>query len=373
MKVKKIVVNDMPEAMTKIKEELGQNAVILNSRSIEKGGFLGFFTKKKLEVTAAIDPDLRGPKEKFNPRQPAPPASDQRKSPALSQEIDQLRSAVNKLQSQSAVPKHSGIYPGPLNQVASCLEKEGVQSTYIQEVMEKLTKQYYREDNHHAIDLKDWTQSALTEILAHTRFQTSGFETRYVNVVGPTGVGKTTTLAKMASRAVIHDQKKVAFITTDTYRIAAVEQLKTYAKILNVPVEVAYTIDDFSEAQRKLLDYDLIFIDSAGRNFRDADYVEQLIGVIDFSMDMQTHLVLALTSKYEDMADIIEQFKLIQPDRIIFTKWDETSTYGAIVNVMKETALPISYITTGQDVPDDLEVANKQKLIDQLVRKLPHG
>jgi flagellar biosynthesis protein FlhF len=193
------------------------------------------------------------------------------------------------------------------------------------------------------------------------------FSKKYINVAGPTGVGKTTTLAKMAAECVIKHKKKVAFITTDTYRIAAIDQLKTYAKILNVPLEVCYTIEDFKQAAEKLKDNDLILIDTAGRNFRNKQYVEDLQNVIDFEKDMETFLVLSLTAKQRDMEDIYSQFSIIDIDKLIFTKADETSTYGAMYNIIHKYRKGAAYITNGQDVPDDILAADPDVIVKQLL------
>ena len=160
------------------------------------------------------------------------------------------------------------------------------------------------------------------------------FTKKYINVVGPTGVGKTTTLAKIAAECILKYKKRVAFITTDTYRIAAIEQLKTYANILNVPLEVCYNLNDFQQATRQFESYDMVFIDTAGRNFRNQKYVEDLRNIIDYNQDMETFLVLSLTAKQIDMEDIYKQFSLISIDKMIFTKADETSTYGAMFNII---------------------------------------
>ena len=196
---------------------------------------------------------------------------------------------------------------------------------------------------------------------------TSLFQKKFVNVVGPTGVGKTTTLAKLAAENALKYQKKIAFITTDTYRIAAIDQLKTYAKILNVPIEVAYNVEDFKQAATRFAHYDLVFIDTAGRNFRNKEYVEELQKIISFDADMETYLVLSLTSKQRDMEDIYEQFSLIPISHFIFTKMDETSSYGAMYNMMERYKVQTAFITNGQNVPDDMIKATPGRIIQAIL------
>ena len=182
------------------------------------------------------------------------------------------------------------------------------------------------------------------------------------------GVGKTTTLAKLAAECVLQKKKKVAFITTDTYRIAAIEQLKTYAKILDVPMEVCYTIEDFKEAKKKLSMYDYVFIDTAGRNFLEEKYVSDLEKIIDFNEEMETYLVRAATAKSSDMLAVYEQFSVIPISKLIFTKLDETATRGTLFDVMIKTKKGIAYTTHGQDVPDDIEAATRERIVEQMLR-----
>ncbi|MFC0271313.1 hypothetical protein ACFFIX_07590 [Metabacillus herbersteinensis] len=187
-------------------------------------------------------------------------------------------------------------------------------------------------------------------------------------MIGPTGVGKTTTLAKLAAECMLQQKKSVAFITTDTYRIAAIDQLKTYAKILDAPIEVCYNIEDFKEAKQKLQHFDHVYIDTAGRNFRNLQYVKDLQSIIDFDQEMETFLVLAATSKLEDMLAVYEQFSLLHVDKLIITKLDETATKGALLDLMVKTKKGIAYTTHGQNVPDDIQHSTSERIIDEILR-----
>lgn len=168
-------------------------------------------------------------------------------------------------------------------------------------------------------------------------------------------------------------KKKVALITTDTYRIAAVEQLKTYAKILNIPLEVVYSMEDFQKAKNQFIHYDLVLVDSAGRNFRNALYVKELEKVIDFKHEAENYLVLSLTGKYRDMKAIIEQFSLVPIKQIIFTKQDETDTYGAMLNMMFEQGKGVAYVTNGQNVPDDIVESSNDWIIQTILGAKGHA
>lgn len=363
----------MTEAMTKIRTELGQDAVILNSKRVETGGFLGLFTKKNIEVIAAIDPDattIRPKKEtKSAVKPPVKPKAPKQNTVKLSDEIQELKSIVKGMQQGSS--KLADDYPSLLQDYNRLLEDQELADLYRMQVMKELLRRWYREEEEklNSIKVEEWVKVEMHQLLKDHDFGRFTYDKKYLNVVGPTGVGKTTTLAKIAAKAVLQDHKKVAFITTDTFRIAAIEQLKTYAKILNVPVEVAYSIKDFKEALLYLSDYDFVLVDSAGRNFRNPLYVEQLNEVIDFNEHMETHLVLAMTSKYRDMKKIIQQFQLIEIDKFIFTKLDETDSIGGMINVMLDFNIGGSYLATGQNVPDDIEEATAEKLIERLLRR----
>lgn len=155
----------------------------------------------------------------------------------------------------------------------------------------------------------------------------------------------------------LKEKRKVGFITADTYRIAAVEQLKTYANILNVPFEVVFSPKEIPQAMERLSGCDLIFVDTAGRNYRNDEYVQGIRDLVVADQNSLNFLVLSLTSKYSDMKTIIRNFDDVPVSRVIFTKADETDAYGAMLNVAFETELSISYVTTGQNVPDDIIVA----------------
>ncbi|MGG1442733.1 flagellar biosynthesis protein FlhF [Brevibacillus laterosporus] len=190
---------------------------------------------------------------------------------------------------------------------------------------------------------------------------------KYLFFFGPTGVGKTTTIAKLAAWHMLKEKRKVGFITADTYRIAAVEQLKTYANILNVPLEVVFSANEMENALDKMQGYDLIFIDTAGRNYRNDEFVSKIKEYLQWEEMSEHLLVMSLTSKFADMQAIIEQFKDVPISQVILTKADETLHYGPILSLLEQFDLPLSYLTTGQNVPDDIEVITTEKLTKLIV------
>lgn len=191
---------------------------------------------------------------------------------------------------------------------------------------------------------------------------------KIVFFVGSTGVGKTTTIAKVIANKVLNENKKVVLFTADTYRIAAVEQLKTYAEILSVPIEVLYEDDDINSIIDKWRDSDYIFIDTAGRSHKNKEQVNSLCSLVDRVKDKLILLVLNVNTRHSDLMDILDTYKNIKKDmELIVTKLDETNEIGNIVNIANYSEIPIRYITNGQNVPDDIELFNGEKFIDTII------
>jgi len=187
--------------------------------------------------------------------------------------------------------------------------------------------------------------------------------------LGPTGVGKTTTLAKIAARLALVENKKVGLITADTYRIAAVEQLKTYSEILGISLEVIYEADELADALSKFSDMDYILIDTAGRSHKSKELKSDYDELTRYLSDVQIFLVLSMTTSYKDLKSIIESYHFLEHYRLLFTKLDEANSYGNILNTKVLTGKALSYFTIGQSVPDDIEVADKEKIIQYIFDK----
>lgn len=186
--------------------------------------------------------------------------------------------------------------------------------------------------------------------------------------IGPTGVGKTTTIAKLAARFALLEHKRVALLTVDTYRIAAVEQLKTYGQIMDIPVRVAYDQSEAVAAVRECADYDLLLIDTAGRSQKNTMQVGELKSLID-RLNTKSYLVLSACMKERDMLEAVERFSKARVDNLIFTKLDETDSRGSLLNVLDKTGVPLAYITTGQKVPEDIEVADGRRFAHLLLEE----
>ncbi|QOR68575.1 flagellar biosynthesis protein FlhF [Cytobacillus suaedae] len=382
MKVKKFIAKSMPEAMKQIRSELGSDAVILNSKVVQKGGFLGFFTKKNIEVIAAIDPlqpqnikpvVKEKPKKTIeHPKKGIPSSVGMISTPVINsnnseliKEIQSLRDLMQDI--STGISSSFEHYPEPLKELNKQLIQQEICDKIRQDILTHLIERWYLTNATASTDeVFKWGKEFLIQRFESYQFGGITYQKKYINVVGPTGVGKTTTLAKIAAECQLKDNKKVAFITTDTYRIAAIDQLKTYAKILGIPIEVSYNLSDFKAAKEKFKDYDVVLIDTAGRNFRNKQYVDDLRGIIDFNEEMETLLVLTLTSKLSDMKDIYKQFSLVKIDKFIFTKVDETSVYGPMINLLDESGLGVAYLTNGQNVPDDIQIATPDIVVNTL-------
>ncbi|GAX90541.1 flagellar biosynthesis protein FlhF [Effusibacillus lacus] len=416
MIVKRYVVKDMPEALAKIKQDLGHEAVILSSKKIKQRGFLGIFTTTQLEVVAAVNDREAGIPHKSRPNPPI----EKRRQPLQSQRPrTQLPSQPEKksdagksvrtptyqrpqpIQTSFEQPGHKaasfqeadvlrevqelrGILTKFLNQTPDALpvpiqklREELVANDVSPELAEKLVLSVVQENEEFQATSEQEFRHILTNLISkeiYSKVEPAPLspESRVVAFVGPTGVGKTTTIAKIAAEQLLKKKRKVGLITTDTFRIAAVEQLKTYANILQIPVEVVFSTEEVEFALEKLKDRDLILIDTAGRNFGESIYVDQLNEFLQASNPDETCLVLSLTTKSNDLEHIVSHFEGVSIDKFIFTKLDETNSYGAIYNLSHRFKKPLAYFTTGQNVPEDIEVATPEQIARLVVGEKRH-
>ncbi|MFD1037969.1 flagellar biosynthesis protein FlhF [Virgibacillus byunsanensis] len=352
MKVKKYVAPTMPEAMHQIRKELGSDAVILNSKEVNNGGFLGLFKKRSIEVIAALDRQPHVPSSKDTSRSKPVIKESLPKGQTDTDILGEIRHLKKMVEQQSSEKQD---YKADYKIAYQHLRDQEIVAEIAIEIINSVVEDHENKSVNPELDeiLYD-TQKEIESRLGKLSFEGLSFHKKIIHLVGPTGVGKTTTLAKVAASSMLQKKKKIAFITADTYRIAAIEQLKTYADILDIPVEVAYDIQGYKAAIKKFEAYDLILVDTAGRNFRDPRYIEELKSNIDFNDDIETFLVLSLTAKPKDIVEIYEQFQHIPIKEVIFTKIDETRQYGSMLNISLHKKMGIAYMTNGQDVPDDL-------------------
>lgn len=350
MMVKKIVADSMGEAMERVKRELGEDAVILNTRNIKVGGVFGFFQQKKVELVATLEENKK--------EQAATLVSKPTEKPVRTVQ-EPARVRLDKQEAKVVMTTMPRL-PEPLITYEQLLLEPSMRSM-AEELSELILSSYYRtNDTAGAVD------ALRSRIVRDLKVKTP--DSRYIMLVGPTGVGKTTTIAKLAADYQLNKGMKVGLITTDTYRIAAIEQLRTYAEILSIPLEVAYDAAEFETAKVRLQDCDVILVDTAGRNFRDAGYVRQLEQRHDFS-GTSLLLVLSLTAKFKDIEKIFAQFRHLPLAGLIYTKADETSDLLTIFGMTDKTDLPVAWLTTGQEVPEDLCQPDAEKLAEMIIEK----
>lgn len=371
MNMKKYTADTMVNAMKKVRADFGENAIILSSNVVHSKGFLGLFKKKSVEVVAGYDAPKR---PSVGIAEPISPPTDETSETAkqLKQEMAEMKKMLENLQQVSAVELNK--YPDEFQPALLHLQQQGIADDLITEVGDSMFT--YTKETKQDLTVEMQIEHMKTFFKAKIQelpFGGISFNKKYINVLGPTGVGKTTTIAKIAARTLLEKKKKVGFITTDTYRIAAIEQLRTYANLLQAPVEVVYSPKDFKEAIDKFADLDYVFIDTAGRNYKESKFVEDLQDIVDFSLDMETFLVLSMTSKEEDMRVIVDQFQTFSIEKFIVTKMDETNSIGSLFNLMKTYDYGVAYYTNGQEVPEDLEEATAEKMVDLLLEDLSNA
>jgi len=256
--------------------------------------------------------------------------------------------------------------PVSLAKVSATLHEAGLVESSIHALLAKV------KSSEKQIDGEDDLKMLLKESLETTvkcsgpiRLKKSG--AKIVALVGPTGVGKTTTIAKLAALYTIGRKAKIALVTIDTFRVGAVEQLKTYSRIMGVPLEVASTPKELEKALAAHTDKDLVLIDTVGRSPKDKETIEGLRAMLDSSFTIETHLCVAATTRERELRGIVESFGALPISRLLFTKLDESSSFGSIVNLQLENKLPLSYFTRGQRVPEDIEPASGKKIAELIL------
>jgi flagellar biosynthesis protein FlhF len=407
MLVKVFESDSMQGALKKVKETLGPDALILSTRTVRKGG-LGRFRKPVYEVTAAIDGPEADPPQ---PPQPAParrqaepdeelsydkiwqaaggrqpvrdtpqapaPAESYPDSSAIRSEIDELKTLVLKLAGQQSGQPGRPVSPAPpppsppptgredireMEMLKSELSRCGIAPEAASAIEGCAWEQLSPRQMQDRERLQHFFRDAIGELLRVTGALTEPLAgadgPRKIALVGPTGVGKTTTIAKLAAAGLVRGSGRMALITIDTYRIAAVEQLKVYAEIMNLPLEVVITPEHLDKALARHADKDLILIDTAGRSPRDAGSIEELLSLLGPHSGIESHLVLSAATRDRELQETVRRFGRLPLQSLIFTKLDECEQCGALLNVPYRQQMPISYLTNGQRVPEDLLEAN---------------
>lgn len=377
MIVKKYIVNNMNEAMNRIRYELGKDAVIISQRKIRKPGIKGLFSSKVLEVTAAIDnnknymeKDMQNSIEaikkvmEIKSASPAKECSEdatvnknitvEKSNNSNSEILKQMKEMKDMLSQISQVDRDSDTKKSNLQLL---LEKNDLNEKTIKKILSRVS----------IID-EDISEEEKVKKAIHDMIHLSDEEMKGVVVLtGPTGVGKTTTIAKLAGRLALIEKKKVGLITIDTYRIGAVEQLNTYADIMNIPFKTVFSVKEMEAAIECMNQCDVILIDTTGRSSKNAMQIAELNAFIQKVDANNIYLVISCTTKDKDIDSIVEGYRTLNFNNVIITKLDETTTYGSILNILECTGKPLSFVTVGQNVPDDFKRLNKEDVCNLIL------
>ena len=380
----------------KARDELGKDAIVTNVKQIKPGGLMRLFKKPTYEITAALDetppktelsrresikamfkdnPDIILDDDKKDAKEDekftsslSDPAKLEQKISNIAMLLEKQMGAAAKADSEkkdeekkdTAEEKNNACLQLIYKQLLENEVDEKYINQLITEIEPALKKDGSVENILSGIYQKIVLKLGKTEVMGVTQGKA-----RFVFFIGPTGVGKTTTIAKLASKLKLDRKLNVALLTADTYRIAAVDQLKTYAEILNVPLKVVYSDTELKDAYEEMKNYDIVLIDTAGRSHRDKQQredIEKLISAVP-AEERDIFLVLSITTKYSDLIRITQSYSEIAEYRLIFTKLDETDTLGNIFNVK----LLLSYATFGQKVPNDISRLDAQMIAKQLL------
>lgn len=397
MIIKKFQAETEALAVLKAKEEMGSSAVVVNIKTTKHRGISRLFKKDFVEVTAALEEtqnnsnsqinevnvaigDVHREKAKMNTFESA--MFQEEKAMEIEEKLNSLQNlletslkpdyeTINNMREFEKVTEEKEVTDAGKNMkflklVYNQLIDNEVDERYANEIIGSVQTSIKKETNVDSI-LAAVYQKVILKIGQPKAIELEEGKRKVVFFVGPTGVGKTTTIAKLASYFKVEKKVKVGLITSDTYRIAAVEQLRTYADILDVPLHVIYTLEELNRALRVLDDCDIVLVDTAGRSHKNDEQcaeIEHLINdcVCDDDAQKEMYLVLSAATKYKDLQRIYKIFGRIGEYSIIFTKLDETICLGNILNMKLTTGVPVSYITSGQNVPDDIGVLDPQKI-----------
>ena len=330
--------------------------------------------------TAGVEAEREASSSRRVKREEDEAASSQEKrredeSPSAKSEEERQRETIEELQNELAQMKAMLVQvvskektPEDEMSLQQVLKQQEVESDIIDDVVLQLPAEAILADKDTPLALEGLTKYLADNVQMADGLELKSRKRKIAALLGPTGVGKTTTLAKIAAQCVLEKGISTAFITADTYRISAVEQLKTYADILGLPIAIVYTPDELKEAIQKFRQKQLILIDTAGRSQHNRRQMAELKEFLAVNQNIEKYLVLSATTKNEDAKDIIDKFSVCKPDKVIFTKTDETKSLGIILNILRRKEMRLSYLTNGQSVPDDIVPAEAGKLAELFLR-----
>ena len=328
-----------------------------------------------VEVEREASSSRRGKREEDEAAASSQEKRREDESPSSKSEEERQRETIEELQNELAQMKAMLVQvvskektPEDEMSLQQVLKQQEVESDIIDDVVLQLPAEAILADKDTPLALEGLKKYLADNVQMADGLELKSRKRKIAALLGPTGVGKTTTLAKIAAQCVLEKGISTAFITADTYRISAVEQLKTYADILGLPIAIVYTPDELKEAIQKFRQKQLILIDTAGRSQHNRRQMAELKEFLAVNQNIEKYLVLSATTKNEDAKDIIDKFSVCKPDKVIFTKTDETKSLGIILNILRRKEMRLSYLTNGQSVPDDIVPAEAGKLAELFLR-----
>ena len=388
MIIKKFQAATETEGILLAKEEMGSAAVIMNIKTIKHRGLARLWKKDYVEVTAAIEERTHTtdelPVKSINALADddiKPQIEMEKHTTAIEEKLNNLQNMLEKNITKNMTVDAEKSEEDTETETSECIKfmqlvyrqlmDNEVDEKYANQIIGEVEGGLKKESNIDSI-LTSIYQKIILKLGQPRIIEVDEKKTKLVFFVGPTGVGKTTTIAKLASHFKLERKLKIGFITCDTYRIAAVEQLKTYANILDVPMNVIYTIDEFNSAIKEYEGYDLVFIDTAGRSHKNTEQCDEIVHFVEDceiteNMEKEVFLVLSATTKYKDLININNAYSGLTKYSLIFTKLDETGCVGNLLNMKMHTGMQLSYITKGQAVPDDIGILDAQKIAKNLL------
>jgi flagellar biosynthesis protein FlhF len=375
----------MKEALTRVRRDLGGDAVILAAREVRRRRLLGLGVRALVEVTAT---DRMPPEVASTSTGAAPAGADRSRpeggattpveppgpSPALrarfGEPLSRLHAMVETLSRQGRIEHLLPDLPAELVPIYSQLIESDVPEVLARRLVRHIDESLEPDQFDDAPSIRAALCQAVAECIpVAPPIQSVAGTRRVVALVGPTGVGKTTTVAKLAANLKLAHGARVGLVTVDTYRIAAVEQLKTYAEIIDLPLAVVNDPSEMTRALDELGPVDLVFIDTAGRSPRDEVKIRELAEFLLQARPDEVHLVLSAVAGQRSLRAAVDRFAMVQVDRLILTKLDEADSLGGVLAVLGLSSRPVSYLTTGQAVPDDIEPADRMRLARLILRQ----